>query len=183
MKLFNYVLLLFACTTIAHAQEHSLAEQQTSSYLESIRTNEAELRAFFHRMPKGGDLHNHFTGSVYAETYFDSAAGQHFFLDTTALVIYRPDRRPSGLSSLVSFDSMSVSKRSYFKNRLIQLWSAKDFSPCSGASDAHFFATFRLFGPAVWGNEAPMLQELKHRAISEHVGYLELMMMRQVPRL
>lgn len=31
----------------------------------------ASLFAFFSSMPKGGDLHHHYSGSVYAETYAD----------------------------------------------------------------------------------------------------------------
>lgn len=46
----------------------------TSSYLESIKRNYAALRQFFTEMPKGGDVHNHLTGSAYAETYFELAA-------------------------------------------------------------------------------------------------------------
>ena len=37
-------------------------------YLDSIRDNPLLLLDFIHRLPKGGDLHAHLTGSVYAET-------------------------------------------------------------------------------------------------------------------
>jgi len=30
------------------------------------------LTAFLEQMPKGGDLHNHLTGAVYAETYIQN---------------------------------------------------------------------------------------------------------------
>ncbi|MBS1904289.1 MAG: adenosine deaminase [Bacteroidetes bacterium] len=178
MKQSAIAIILTAILSSAVYAQPSVREPGVSSYFESIRSNEAELRAFFHRMPKGGDLHHHFSGAIYAETFFDTAAHKHYSLDTSALVIYPPGMQPSGVRSVVSFDSMSVGKRSYFKDRLIRLWSVKDFTPCSGAPDAHFFATFNLFGPAIWGSEAPMLQEIKRRAIAEHTSYIESMLIR-----
>jgi hypothetical protein len=180
MTRFGAVILL-ACSLCASAiaQPKSDHASATSAYLESIRTNEAALRAFFHRMPKGGDLHHHFSGAIYAETMFDTAVRKHYVLDTSALLIYIPGMQPSGVRSVVAFDSMSAGKRSYFKDRLIRLWSAKDYSRESGGPpDAHFFATFSLFGPAIWGSEAAMLQEIKRRAISEHTSYIESMFIR-----
>jgi hypothetical protein len=35
--------------------------------LEATREDHTTLRAFLRRMPKGGDLHTHLSGSVYAE--------------------------------------------------------------------------------------------------------------------
>lgn len=170
-----FFLLLAVLATKTLAQENT---EKTSTYLQKIRTNEALLKAFFHQMPKGGDLHHHFSGSVYAETFFDTAVGKHYLLDTTALIVYPPGSATGGVKSIVSFDSMSSGKRAYFKDRLIRLWSVKDFSPCDGASDAHFFATFGLFGPTIAGSEAPMLQEIKRRAIAEYTDYIETMFMR-----
>jgi adenosine deaminase/adenosine deaminase CECR1 len=38
-----------------------------SLYLEKIRNNEAQLNGFLLPNAKGGDLHHHFSGSIYAE--------------------------------------------------------------------------------------------------------------------
>jgi adenosine deaminase len=175
MKYITVILFVIAFISSAHAQDEL---SKTSAYLEKIRNNESQLQAFFHQMPKGGDLHHHFSGAVYAETFFDTAVGKHYSLDTTALVVYPPGAPTGGVKSIVRFDSMSIGKRSYFKDRLIRLWSVKDFGPCDGASDAHFFATFGLFGPTIAGSEAAMLQEIKLRAIAEHTDYIETMFMR-----
>lgn len=48
-----------------HSQTLS-GEARTAQYFESIRQNPNELMAFLREMPKGGDLHNHLLGSVYA---------------------------------------------------------------------------------------------------------------------
>ncbi len=47
-------------------------EVKINNYLNQIRHNPAQLRLFFQHMPKGGDLHHHYSGSVYGETYLES---------------------------------------------------------------------------------------------------------------
>src|SRR5664280_1936543 len=47
---------------------------RTEQYFQSVRKNPNLLLAFLREMPKGGDLHNHLTGSVYAESYIQWAA-------------------------------------------------------------------------------------------------------------
>ena len=39
------------------------------------------LLAFLHDMPKGGDLHNHLDGAIYAEDLIDFAASGNFCAD------------------------------------------------------------------------------------------------------
>ena len=58
-------------TGLAVAQS---AEQRTSHYLESVRKQPPLLLAFVRDLPKGGDLHNHLDGAIYAEDLVDFAA-------------------------------------------------------------------------------------------------------------
>src|SRR5262245_4649957 len=44
-------------------------EEKTAAKLDSLVNDPAGLAAFLMAMPKGGDLHNHLSGAVYAETY------------------------------------------------------------------------------------------------------------------
>ena len=41
----------------------------------------AELTLFFSRMPKGADLHHHYSGSIYAEQYLDWIDKQGWCVD------------------------------------------------------------------------------------------------------
>src|ERR1044071_3104606 len=50
------------------------SEQRTAAYFESIRKSPPKQMAFLLKMPKGGDLHNHLSGAIYAERYIDWAA-------------------------------------------------------------------------------------------------------------
>ena len=44
-------------------------EQAAAGELEALLAKPTDLAAFLKAVPKGGDLHNHLTGAVYAETY------------------------------------------------------------------------------------------------------------------
>ena len=52
--------------------------QTAENYLQKNRNNEALLTAFFQQMPKGGDLHHHFSGSIYAGFVLETAIVSKF---------------------------------------------------------------------------------------------------------
>jgi adenosine deaminase/adenosine deaminase CECR1 len=60
----------------------NLATPIPSLYLEN-RNNEAELQLFPNA--KGGDLHHHFSGSIYAEPILEDAIVEDFYLNTTTI--------------------------------------------------------------------------------------------------
>src|SRR5258708_8187271 len=56
------------CALFALAAADS-PEAVTASRFASIRNNPSLLLAFLREMPKGGDLHNHLSGAIYAESF------------------------------------------------------------------------------------------------------------------
>src|SRR5438874_8020936 len=64
---------LLAAVTLSAAQT-ATSEQRASRYLDSVRRQPSLLLAFMREMPKGGDLHNHLTGAIYAESFIGWAA-------------------------------------------------------------------------------------------------------------
>jgi hypothetical protein len=69
------VLLLLLYSGLAvHAQTRAnknsptTSERRTARYFESLRKSPPQMYAFLKQMPKGGDLHNHLSGAVYAES-------------------------------------------------------------------------------------------------------------------
>ncbi len=58
----SYSRLYFPTTSDDVSRISSTAETDVSDFLESIRDNQVELEAFFSLMPKGGDLHLHYSG-------------------------------------------------------------------------------------------------------------------------
>jgi len=66
------------------------SEDRTARYFESVRTQPSLLLAFLRDMPKGGDLHNHLFGAVYAESYIDFAARDGLCVDRASARLLPP---------------------------------------------------------------------------------------------
>ena len=70
-KLACALVIVLSCGLTLSAQQRSPAEQKTAGYFESIRKSPPKQMAFLLKMPKGADLHNHLSGSIYAERYVE----------------------------------------------------------------------------------------------------------------
>ena len=153
----------------------SVSAQDIDKYFESIRNNNAELTAFFSQMPKGGDLHNHYSGSVYAETYIDYVVGRDYIINGNTLEVRASF--PNDTTGWFHFSALDNNGLAIYKQKLIQKWSVKDYNGVSYPSDKQFFETFNGFGIAndTITRLAVGLLELKHRAQKEHVNYIETM--------
>lgn len=151
-------------------------EKAVSEYLNSIRNNPAALTAFLHKMPKGGDLHHHYSGSVYAETYFDFIEKADFYVNERTYAISKEldDKEIKSewkkISQLKSEKSIDEIRYNLFK-----LWSVRDYNFLDEPSNKHFFDSFGKFGPAIGLNYRAGLIEIKERAKSENVQYIETM--------
>ncbi|MBZ4044631.1 amidohydrolase family protein [Flavobacterium hibisci] len=145
--------------------------QSADSYLERIRNNEAALTAFFQQMPKGGDLHHHFSGSVYAEPLLERVIAEDFYLNLETMEVSKIKPAKGNWETLSSL--RNTGKLSFYKQQIMQTWSAKDFNGVSVPSDDLFFDSFEKFFPAIEGHFAEGLTELKNRALSENVSYIE----------
>jgi hypothetical protein len=160
----------------------ALHAQTVDAYFQKIRKNEAELTAFIAQMPKGGDLHNHFTGAIYAETYVNWVIDRDLCVNLATLEVTEPES--NGNCAGDGFSKFSTARTTMkgpafetLKNRLIRFWSTKEYDQVhSDAREEHFFSTFGNFGSASGLNYAKGLEELKLRAKSENVSYIELML-------
>jgi len=143
-----------------------------SALFEEIRDNEAILQYFFTRMPKGGDLHNHLTGSVYAETYFNMAVRDGMWLNTDSYVL----NLNAVCTSCIQL-SPGMENEHYLRMRAIDHWSIRNFDAYNHTlpPDEFFFATFGNFGALTYQHLAELLIELRLRARNENVQYLEIM--------
>jgi len=145
--------------------------QSAESYLEKIRNNEALLTAFFQQMPKGGDLHHHFSGSIYAEPLLERAIAEDFYLNLETIQVVK--NKPSN-GNWETFSSLkNKGQLAFYQQQVMQTWSAKDYNGVSVPSDDLFFDSFDKFFPVIDGHFAEGLIELKKRALSENVSYIE----------
>lgn len=145
--------------------------QSAETYFEKIRNNEAELTAFFAQMPKGGDLHHHYSGSIYAEPLLAHAIAKDFYLNTLTMTVSQ--EKQSGADWVLFSTLQKKGELDAYKQKIIQKWSAKDYNNVDYPSDKLFFESFMKFEPATQGNFEAGLLELKNRAIKENVSYIE----------
>ncbi len=173
---FSLIITLFSQS--ATAQMNDASTERVERYFERIRSNDALLTQFFLAMPKGGDLHHHFSGSIYAEEMYDVALKQDFFVSKDSLFIYR-QMPPRALTNDTSIYRLSDPRTDpNIRSQLIQFWSIKDFVAGSESNEEHFFQSFGRFGPAIGGSEPLFLHAMKERAIKENIQYIETMFLR-----
>lgn len=164
-------LLLFLLSALAAAQT---AEQKTAHYLDTIRRQPPLLLAFMHDMPKGGDLHNHLDGAIYAEDLLDFAASDNFCIDRTTSKLLSPP-----CDSCEHYTPKPSIRCAYddhiLYNQIIDAWSMRNWRPGDESGHDHFFATFDKFGLTSHNHVAEGVATVIDRAAREHVQYIEFM--------
>ena len=150
------------------------AEQKTARYLDSVRTQPSLLLAFLHDMPKGGDLHNHLDGAIYAEDLIDFAASDNFCVDRTTSRLLAPP-----CDSCEKYTPKPAVHCAYddhiLYNQIIDAWSMRNWRPGDESGHDHFFATFDKFGLTSHNHVAEGVATIINRAAREHVQYVEFM--------
>ncbi len=141
--------------------------------MSAIEGDPTQLAAFLTQMPKGGDLHHHLSGAVYAETYLGWAATAKDCLETAAGDYYL-SIDTCGYSGDVAIPASTAP----MYTQAVEAMSMLNFvaTPSASGHD-HFFATFDLFG-AVSGaaNHGVSLADVEMRAAAENEVYIELML-------
>jgi hypothetical protein len=152
------------------------AEERTAGYLNSVRNNPSLLLAFLQEMPKGGDLHNHIDGAIYAENWIDYAARDNLCLDRTTSNLLPPPCDPA----CTNYSNKPAVKCAYgdhvLYNQLVDAWSMRNWNPGEGSGHDHFFASFDKFLLASLNSVGDQLAEVAARAADDHLQYVELMM-------
>lgn len=150
-------------------------EQRASNYLESIRKSPPLLEAFLREMPKGGDLHNHLIGAIYAESYLRYAINDKLCVDSRQLTFAQPPCDES--RNTVPAERLTSDPTLY--SLMIDALSMRDFVPYSmpGLSESrqdHFFKTFGRFVSVANSHTGETLAEVASRAGHQNESYLEL---------
>ncbi|SFL32660.1 adenosine deaminase [Lysobacter sp. cf310] len=145
-------------------------ESRTAAYFDRIADRPPQLRMFLQAMPKGGDLHNHASGSVYAEDYLRWAAEQGYCVAADSHRIVRP---PCEVPASVAARDLA----------------GKDYAAYSRAIDAlsmrnatlpdfdRFFASFDGFRAVSTGDAGRVIAAARELAADDNLAYLELMSM------
>jgi adenosine deaminase len=158
----------------AHAVFAQTPEQKTERYLDSIRRDPSLLLAFLHDVPKGGDLHNHLDGAIYAEDLIDFAASSNFCVDRTTSQLIAPPCDPCEKYRAKPAIRCVYGDQVLY-NQIVDAWSMRNWRPGDESGHDHFFASFDKFIPASNAHVAEDVASVVNRAAKEHVQYIEFM--------
>jgi adenosine deaminase len=143
-------------------------EQAASDKLDGLAAGPPDaLAAFLKAMPKGGDLHNHLSGAIYAETYLGwaKADGDCVNSSTYAAVF----------SGQCSASTQPAPTAGAFFDSIVHAWSMKDFVAGAETGHDHFFATFGKYGAVAGAHRDDSLADVATRAADENELYVETM--------
>ncbi len=174
-KLIALTCLLLAAqlfTRIALADEMPAAarEAAVAALFDKAAQNPTDLRMFLHRMPKGGDLHDHLGGNVYAEDFLRWAAADGLCAKETELVP-PPCESGQAIASIIDHQPLAYA-------RLVDAFSTRGWLAGVGQDTVsghdQFFSTFDKFAPAARDHTGDALVLTRRVAAGDRLSYLEL---------
>ena len=169
--------IVLSCGLTLSAQRNvksqGAAEQRTASYFESIRKSPPKQLAFLLKMPKGADLHNHLSGSIYAEHYIEWAAEKGLCINPRTLTLSVP-ALPSNCDSDLT-PARTALTSSVLYRQIIDAWSMRNWQLSGQSGHDRFFDAFGRFGAAT-SDSGAMLAEAVKSAARGKVSYVELML-------
>ena len=119
LLLCSLVAPLAAQTAVAGPEAHAAAAFDAAK-----RAGPLALHAFLEKMPKGADLHLHFSGAVYAETFVAEAAADHLCFDPATLTL-TPAKTPCDTGQVPAADALTDQS---LYNKIVDALSLRDLS-------------------------------------------------------
>ena len=186
MRTLVSALLLLGLPALGIAQKAavSAAEARAERAFQAAAGNPLVLRALLVQMPKGGDLHMHLSGAVYAETLLDDARADLMCADPVAKTLATNVGTTRSIPPQPVCGEGKVRVEQAFSDQalydaLVDSFSMRSFVPSAGVrGHDQFFATFARFDPtntagARHGGE--WLDRIATRAAAQNEQYLEIM--------
>ncbi|PKV11323.1 adenosine deaminase family protein [Xanthomonas prunicola] len=178
MPILHRYLLLSVCTflpivacarpALAPAQQR---EHQVAQLFLDAAEQPAQLRTWLQAMPKGGDLHNHLSGSVYAEEYLQWASDDGACVQLNDLSLRAP---PCGTGQEPA--SGLAARNAALYGRVVDSLSMRKFLPSPAQPTGHdqFFSTFGKFDAVVRTRVADTVAAVLEQAARDRVPYVEI---------
>src|SRR6202000_2344040 len=94
MKHLFFCLLLVVTPAVAQTNE-----ARTAALVDALKADPAALRILLSEMPKGGDLHHHLDGSVWAEDLLKWADADGYCIDKASRTLTPPPCTPAQLEA------------------------------------------------------------------------------------
>jgi len=163
----------FTQTRSAPTGSERSPEAKTAKYFDSVRRQPGLLLAFLQKMPKGGDLHVHLSGAIYAESMIDWASENVLCVDRSTSKLIQ-----AACDSCESYRPKPSIRCAYqdhiLYNQLVDAWSMRNWHREEESGHDHFFATFEKFGPALEKHIGDALAEVASRAAADRLQYVEV---------
>ena len=139
-------------------------EAVVARLIEDARESPPALRVLLRGMPKGGDLHNHLGGAIYAEDFLAWAGAKGFCVDASGLGVEPPPcPTERGIEAFAAANEFAM-------DRLIDAMSTRGFQRGVGQNDVsghtQFFRSFERFG-RMGGETAKMLTATRRIAAGD----------------
>jgi adenosine deaminase len=178
MKKLTFLLLclsIFSCTD-GKKKLNKENTDEIEDYFESIKDDKPELKSFFQKMPKGGDIHHHASGTPYAEDYIQNALKDSCFISTVTYQLYfdKKDAFSNNDNNAVLINTL-LENNPNEKDSIINNWSVRDYKKRNKDGHDLFFSTFEKFKPAFVGHESELLSKICQKASKDNISYIETM--------
>jgi adenosine deaminase/adenosine deaminase CECR1 len=164
-------LALSLAASVAVSAHEPTPEARTAAWFEANRARPPMLRMFLQRMPKGGDIHVHLSGAVYAESYLAWAA--------SAGLCASPATGAIGACCPPPCDGRPVAEAladPAFYGAIVDGLSTRNLANRRQSGHDQFFGAFSRFRDATRDRSPDMVAELTRRAADQNVLYLEIML-------
>lgn len=163
--------LLAAALTLAGVAGVRADEARTARYFDAVAGSPPLRTAFLRAMPKGGELHVHLTGAIYAENYIRWAVEDGLCVQRAAPALAPPPCDPAQGTEPAAILATDRALRA----DLIDSLSMRNHSDARDSGHDHFFAAFAKFNAATRSRLGDMIAEYAARLASENTFYVEIM--------
>jgi len=156
-------------------------EQRAIRAFNEARKSPLQLTAFLVNLPKGGDLHMHLGGAIYAETFIRDAAADALCYSPATRSLFKPSATTRSIPPQPVCGEGNRRAEEAFKDQklydaMVDDFSMRNFVPSAGVSGHdQFFATFSRYSGLSKSHRGEWLDEISSRAAAQNEQYLEVM--------
>jgi adenosine deaminase len=163
------------------------AERNAEKNLAAARANPLQLRHFLLGLPKGGDLHYHLGGGIYAESFLRAGVQDRLCVNVREAAFHVcpaeiAQEEVDGGNCDERWKKMEIVParaafcQQHLYDALVDSFSMRGFVPSAGATGHdHFFDAFGKFSGTKASHRPEWVDEAAARAAQQNEQYLELM--------
>ena len=173
--------VVFAASVSKSPTVATPSEQHVIRAFSEASKNPLQLTAFLSTLPKGGDLHMHLGGAIYAETFIRNAAADTLCYSPTTRSLFKPSATtrsipPQPVCGEGNRRAEDALKDQKLYDAMVDDFSMRSFVPSAGVSGHdQFFATFSRYAALSRTHRGEWLDEVASRAAAQNEQYLEVM--------